>query len=73
MGDLPACCRPSPGASLGEHLYCAYNAGGERPGLNYQGLPCPLWADLPEDIRWKWTATAVAAGRIVPAIPGRFA
>jgi len=58
MGDMPDCCYPSPNASFAERLYCAYNAGGERPGLNYQDKPCPLWRDLPPDVRAKWEATA---------------
>lgn len=41
-------------------LYEAYitNSGGR----NYQGLPCPMWIDLPDAIRSHWCAVAEAAG-----------
>lgn len=65
MSDLPACCTPSEGALLPERFYCANLAGGDpaTAGLNYQGLPCPMWGDVPENIRAKWRATAEAASR----------
>jgi len=59
MGDLPECCYPSDNASMAEQLYCAFNASGERPGLNYQDLPCPMWDDLPKDVKAKWQGTAM--------------
>lgn len=57
---LPPCCTSTDGASLAERLYCAYNAAGpiETAGLNYQGKPCPVWAELPEGVRVKWEAVA---------------
>jgi hypothetical protein len=60
---LPACCIPSANASLAERLYCVYNraAPDGRQGLNYQGLPCPVWLELPEGIRHRWEAVANAA------------
>lgn len=44
---------------LAADLYEGYiqNSG----GLNYQGLPCPKWADLPEAIRGHWCAVACSA------------
>lgn len=57
------CCTPSEGATLAEVLYCAYNRGGppDRAGLNFQGAPCPVWADLPDAVRAKWEAAASEA------------
>lgn len=67
----PACCCPTLGGSLAEYLYAAYNAGGDpvTAGLNYRGEPCPVWADLPENVRAKWEATAdvFAVPRAFPA------
>lgn len=56
-----SCLIPAENASLAERLYCAYNSGGdpETAGRNFQGMPCPLWGDLPENVRVKWTAVAV--------------
>lgn len=50
MTTLPACCIPSPEASLAETLYCEYQRGGppERAGLAWDGRPCPTWAELQE-------------------------
>lgn len=41
-----------------ENLYKAYNAGGDpaTANKNYQGLPCPKWEELPENVRAKWQA-----------------
>lgn len=63
MSDLPACCIPTEGATLAERLYCAYNAGGDplTAGLNYQGRPCPVWAELPANVCAKWGVTAAEA------------
>lgn len=60
MDNLPDCCWPSGDAEMPEALYCAYNRGGdpETAGLNYQGKPCPVWTELPQNIRDKWTAVA---------------
>lgn len=51
MTTLPACCIPSPDASLAETLYCEYQRGGppERAGLAHNDLPCPTWAELVEN------------------------
>jgi hypothetical protein len=59
-GQIPPCCFAAPGASLAARLYAAYNRGGnpETAGLNYQGLPCPQWQDLPENVRAKWESVA---------------
>lgn len=42
-------------------FYEAYIANSD--GLNYQGLPCPKWEDLPAAIRGHWCAVAVASDR----------
>jgi hypothetical protein len=55
---LPDCCYASPTDPVAKAFYAAYNAAGERKGLNYQGLPCPTWEELPPDIRVKWEAVA---------------
>lgn len=55
---LPACCYAPDGAGLAHELYAAYNRGGERKGLNFQGNPCPEWQNLPEDVREKWCVVA---------------
>ena len=57
----PACCYPGEEIpTRAEQLYCANLRGGDpsTAGKNYQGLPCPMWADLPANIRAKWEATA---------------
>lgn len=59
--NLPPCCFPSIGASLAEKLYASYNSAGAHAGLNYRGEPCPVWADLPADVRAKWEAVAAYA------------
>jgi hypothetical protein len=43
------------------HFYAVYceSSGGK----NFRGDPCPAWAELPEAIRWHWTAVAKAAAR----------
>ncbi len=48
-------------------LYDAYVK--QSGGLNYQGKPCPLWADLPEAIRENWRAVDREAQRIYPPNP----
>lgn len=60
MLRLPDCCTPSADAGLAEQLYCAYNRGGDpkTAGRNYQGDPCPVWLDLPRNVRAKWEAVA---------------
>lgn len=64
---IPSCCTPTKDATLAERLYCAYNRAGDpkTAGLNYQGLPCPTWPELPENIRAKWNAVSEAAANIV--------
>ena len=66
MSTLPLCCTPTDGATLAEQLYCAYNAAGDpaTAGLNFRGDPCPVWAELPSNVREKWHAVAryVATG-----------
>lgn len=59
----PLCLTPTEHASLAERLYCAYNAGGDpsTAGLNFRGEPCPVWADLPGNVREKWEAVASLA------------
>lgn len=59
---LPACCYSEPGATPAEVAYAAYNRAGtpEKAGLNYKGDPCPVWDELPENIREKWRAAALA-------------
>lgn len=63
MSDLPDCCFASPDATLAEAMYAAYNAAGDpaTAGRNYQGLPCPKWADLTDNIRAKWEGAAAGA------------
>ena len=65
MNELPACCYALDSAPLAERMYAAYNAAGDptTAGLNYQGRPCPTWAELPENIRAKWEG---AAGAVAP-------
>lgn len=62
---LPECCYAPDDSSLAQRLYAAYNRGGpaDKAGLNYQGLPCPRWADLPESVKAKWEASAAEALR----------
>ena len=43
-------------------LYDAYIAS--SGGLNYEGKPCPAWAELPEAIRTHWRAVVREADRI---------
>lgn len=45
---LPDCCFASTHAETAEILYCRYNSCNVdgRAGLNYQGKPCPTWAEL---------------------------
>ena len=63
-GHMPPCCFANPDNGLGAQLYAAYNRGGpnDRAGLNYQGKPCPQWAQLPQAVRDKWNAVAAEAG-----------
>jgi hypothetical protein len=65
----PACCYPSDAAGLPEVGYAAYNCGGptETAGLNYQGLPCPTWPELPGVVVEKWEAAAAAIKHVVTA------
>lgn len=60
MNNRPACCTPSPNAGPAELAYCAYNAAGdpETAGRNFRGDPCPVWADLPPNVRAKWEGVA---------------
>jgi hypothetical protein len=44
------------GRDIARELYEAYIA--HSGGLNYQGKPCPAWADLPQAIRDHWEAVA---------------
>jgi hypothetical protein len=43
-------------AGLARTLYEAYTANSGN--LNYQGLPCPKWDDLPQAIRDHWCAVS---------------
>lgn len=63
MQTMPDCCYAPDDAEPAWKLYAAYNAAGdpEKAGLNYQGLPCPTWDQLPEAIRVKWRAVASAS------------
>lgn len=60
--SFPLCCIPTDGASIAEILYCTYNRGGDHrtAGLNFAGDPCPIWAELPANVRAKWVAVAMA-------------
>ena len=62
---------PKVAETVAAQLYAAYNLGGapETAGLNYAGLPCPAWSDLPANVRAKWIAVAVAARVKVDEIP----
>jgi hypothetical protein len=66
--ELPECCLFVESDPLAKKLYAAYNAAGERKGLNYQGLPCPVWEDLTPDVRTKWGAVAYLVDSGVKAI-----
>jgi hypothetical protein len=47
----------------------AYEAYGRHVGWkNYQGLPMPIWSELPLDIQGAWTAALVAVWN--EAFPG---
>jgi hypothetical protein len=68
--DTPPNCTPTEGASLGEVAYCRYNYGGkpELRGINYQGKPCPTFAELADlpngkNIQLKWQHVAQQAAR----------
>lgn len=60
MNTLPPCCTPLEYSDPAERLYCAYNRGGDpaTAGLNFKGDPCPIWPELPENVRAKWEAVA---------------
>ena len=45
----------------GEQLYAVY--ADHFGNLNYQGLPMPVWAELPEAIRGHWEAAVAEAAR----------
>lgn len=66
MRDLPECCYADQYDPTEIHLYAAYNRAGdpEKAGLNYQGLPCPTWDALPENIKEKWRAVAAVSKTI---------
>lgn len=74
MPPTPDCCTPFEYADLPERLYCAYNRGGDpaTAGLNYQGKPCPVWTELPENVRAKWEAVADEVRGTEPAIGTTF-
>ena len=59
-GSYPPCCYHNPDNGHGAALYAAYNTGGDpdTAGLNFRGEPCPMWEDLPQNIRDKWDAVA---------------
>jgi hypothetical protein len=63
--SLPECCTAPAHAELAHRLYAAYNAAGERKGLNYAGAPCPTWDQLPADVQTKWRAVAELANQEV--------
>jgi len=48
---------------VGEELYLAY--GSVTDMKNYQGLPMPLWKDLPEKIQRAWFASVRRAEHII--------
>ena len=68
--DLPGCCFPTDELNIGEQLYCYYNRAGdpETAGLNYQGTECPLWLNLPGNIRAKWMGAAQRAIEILSGL-----
>ncbi len=41
---------------LAKHKYAVYMAS--CSGLNYQGLPCPMWDALTDAVRGHWTSVA---------------
>ena len=57
---MPPCCYALESEPLAKRLYAAYNRGGPENtrGLNYQGLPCPTWEELPAAVREKWENVA---------------
>lgn len=63
----PACCIPSPNATLAERVYCAYNAAGDPAtvGRNARGELCPTWDALPPYIRAKWEGAVVTASGVL--------
>ena len=65
-GHAPACMFDLEDDEPAAKLYAAYNRAGtsDTAGLNYQGRPCPVWEDLPENIRVKWRAAAEKAAKL---------
>lgn len=47
----------------GQTSFEAYNAAGANPGKTYDSKPVPLWHDLTDDVRAKWAAAELAAGK----------
>lgn len=62
---LPDCCKASEGSSFAHKLYALYNLAGERKGVNYMGVPCPEWHDLPADVKKKWRAVAFMTAALI--------
>lgn len=64
--SLPACCTAPSDASFAEQAYAAYNAAGDpaTAGVNYQGKPCPIWSELPENVRAKWKGVEALVARL---------
>lgn len=54
-------------AELARTAYAAY--GESTGGLNYRGLPMPIWDDLGDTIQRAWIAAATAVVRAVTAPP----
>jgi hypothetical protein len=50
--------------SPGQASFEAYNSHGANPGKTYDGKPVPTWKNLSDDVRAKWAAAELAAGRL---------
>lgn len=50
-----------PYQAIAKKLFNAYNAQGPNPWKTWDGKDVPTWDELNDQVRYKWTAVAVAA------------
>lgn len=48
----------------GQRSFEAYNSAGANPGKTLDDKDVPEWRDLSDDVRAKWAASELAAGRL---------
>jgi hypothetical protein len=48
----------------GQRSFEAYNNAGANPGKTWDGKDVPEWRNLSDDVRAKWAASELAAGRL---------